>query len=60
LARHIGLINREGSVGSYWYAKGPDTKLPMYEVEVSKDVPTLEAAVETIEWMRYAESETWV
>ncbi len=53
-------VAEEGSLNSYGYRKEPETKLPMYEVEVSKDVPTLADAVETIQWMRYAQHETWV
>jgi hypothetical protein len=50
----------ESSVGSYWYRKEPDAKLPMYELPVTKDVLTLEEVVETIQWVRNAETETLV
>lgn len=53
-------VAEEGAVSSFGYRNDPDAKLPMYEVDVSKDVPTLAAAVETIQWMRSAATETWV
>jgi hypothetical protein len=53
-------VSDAGSVGSYGYNKEPDVKLPRYEVDVSKEVPTLEDAVATLQWVRHAETETWV
>lgn len=53
-------VAEEGSVGWYWYRKEPETKLPMCRVDVSKAVPTLENAVQTIRWVRSAETEKWV
>ncbi len=53
-------VPEAGSVVWYWYKKEPEIKLPMYRVSASKDAPTLEDAVETIRWVRTAETETWV
>ena len=53
-------VPQEGSVSWYRYANAPETKLPMYRLEVSKDAPTLEAAVDTLRWVRTAETELWV
>jgi hypothetical protein len=44
----------------YWHANAPEVKLPMYRVNVSKEVPTLADAVATLQWVKVAESETWL
>ena len=36
-----------------------EDSLPIFKLLVVKDVPTLEDAVKTIQWMRTAEMETW-
>jgi hypothetical protein len=53
-------VPEEGSVEWYRYANDPETKLPMYRVEVSKDAPTLKEAVATLQWVKSAESELWL
>ncbi|MEI7902726.1 MAG: hypothetical protein WCK89_20960 [bacterium] len=53
-------VEDDGYVKNYRYTKEPDINIPMYCVDVRKDVPTLEDAVETIRWARFAETETWV
>jgi hypothetical protein len=53
-------VPEDGSVAWHRYAKEPETKLPMYRIDVSKDALTLEDAVKTLHWVRSEETETWL
>ena len=53
-------VPEEGEVTWYHYAKEPKTKIPMYRMDVSKEVSGLQDAVKAIRWVRSAETETWV
>ena len=53
-------VPEEGSVEWYWHANEPEVKLAMYRVNVSKEVPTLADAIETLQSVKLAESETWL
>ncbi len=53
-------VPEEGAISWYWYPGDPSARIPLYRVDVRKDIPTLEEAVKTIQWARYAQTETWV
>jgi hypothetical protein len=53
-------VSEDGALDWYSYAKDSETKIPMYRVDVHKDVATLEDAVKTVQWVRTAETETWL
>ena len=53
-------VEEEGSVSWFPCTNASDQKEPAYEVFANKAVPTLEDAVQAIQWISRAETVTWL